>query len=166
MTSAADTPFTSDQQEYLKGFMAGVEARRAVTGQPLAPVEGVADPADPHRAAQHRTVAAGGKLTAEEEVKRRKHPLDRFDEVAAIAAEPRFPKGTDIFLSKFFGLFYAAPAQNAYMCRLRMPGGILTAHQFRGVAAIADDLGGGYAEITTRANLQIRKSGRTSRPKH
>ena len=159
MTSAADTPFTPDQQEYLKGFMAGVEARRAVTGQPLAPVEGVADPADPHRAAQDRTVAAGGKLTAEEEAKRRKHPLDRFDEVAAMAAEPRFPRGTDIFLAKFFGMFYVAPAQNAYMCRLRMPGGILNAHQFRGVAAIAEDLGGGYADITTRANLQIREIG-------
>ncbi|HXA22948.1 MAG TPA: NirA family protein [Acetobacteraceae bacterium] len=159
MTSAADTPFTPDQQEYLKGFMAGVEARRAVTGQPLAPVQSAADPADPHRAAQDRTVAAGGKLTAEEEAKRRKHPLDRFDEVTAMAAEPRFPKGTDIFLSKFFGLFYAAPAQNAYMCRLRMPGGILTAHQCRGVAAIAEDLGGGYADITTRANLQIREIG-------
>jgi ferredoxin-nitrite reductase len=159
MTSAADPPFTPDQQEYLKGFMAGVEARRAVAGQPLAPVQSAADPADPHRTAQDRTVAAGGKLTAEEEAKRRKHPLDRFDEVAAMAAEPRFPKGTDIFLSKFFGLFYAAPAQNAYMCRLRMPGGILTAHQFRGVAAIAEDLGGGYADITTRANLQIREIG-------
>jgi ferredoxin-nitrite reductase len=159
MTSAADTPFTPDQQEYLKGFMTGVEARRAVTGQPLAPVQSPADPADPHRAAQDRSVAAGGKLTAEEEAKRRKHPLDRFDEIAAMAAEPRFPKGTDIFLSKFFGLFYAAPAQNAYMCRLRMPGGILTAHQFRGVAAIAEDAGGGYADITTRANLQIREIG-------
>jgi hypothetical protein len=25
MTNAADAPFTPDQQEYLKGFMAGVE---------------------------------------------------------------------------------------------------------------------------------------------
>ena len=152
-----DTAFTPDQQEYLKGFMAGVEARRAVIGQPLAPVE--APTSDPHRAAQDRTVAAGGKLTAEEEAKRKKHPLDRFDEIGAMAAEPRFPKGTDIFLGKFFGLFYVAPAQNAYMCRLRIPGGILNAHQFRGVASIAEDLGGGYADITTRANLQIREIG-------
>jgi ferredoxin-nitrite reductase len=153
----SDPAFTPDQQEYLKGFMAGVEARRAVAGQPLAPVE--ATPADPHHAAQDRAVAAGNKLTAEEEAKRRKHPLDRFDEIGAMAAEPRFPKGTDIFLGKFFGLFYVAPAQNAYMCRLRIPGGILNAHQFRDVAAIAQDLGGGYADITTRANLQIREIG-------
>src|SRR5579859_77065 len=154
----ADPVFTPEQQEYLKGFMAGVEARRAVAGQPLAPVDTSA-PADIHSAAQDRTVAAGGKLTAEEEAKRRKHPLDRFDEVAAMAAEPRFPKGTDIFLSKFFGLFYVAPAQNAFMCRLRIAGGILNAHQLRGVASIAEDLGGGYADITTRANLQIREIG-------
>ena len=154
----ADPVFTPEQQEYLKGFMAGVEARRAVAGRPLAPVE-TAAPVDIHSAAQDRTVAAGGKLTAEEEAKRKKHPLDRFDEVAAMATEPRFPKGTDIFLSKFFGLFYVAPAQNAFMCRLRIAGGILSTHQLRGVASIAEDLGGGYADITTRANLQIREIG-------
>jgi ferredoxin-nitrite reductase len=153
-----DPGFTAEQQDYLKGFMAGVEVRRAITGQPLAPADpAVAD--DPHRAAQDQTVAAGGKLTAEEEAKRKKHPLDRFDEIGAMAASSRFPKGTDIFLSKFFGLFYVAPAQNAFMCRLRLPGGILNAHEFRGVAAIAEDLGGGYADITTRANLQIREIG-------
>ena len=50
------------------------------------------------------------------------------------------------------------------MCRLRIPGGILNAHQFRGVAAIAEDLGGGYADITTRANLQIREIGADKPP--
>jgi ferredoxin-nitrite reductase len=153
-----DPAFTPEQQEYLKGFMAGVEARRAVAGQPLAPIEAAAQ-SDMHRAAQDRVMASGGKLTGEEEAKRKKHPLDRFDDVAAMATESRFPKGTDIFLSKFFGLFYVAPAQNAFMCRLRIPGGILNAHQLRGVASIADDLGGGYTDITTRANLQIREIG-------
>ncbi len=43
------------------------------------------------------------------------------------------------------------------MCRLRMPGGILNTLQVRGVAAIADELGGGYADVTTRANLQVRE---------
>ena len=109
------------------------------------------------RAAQDRTVAAGGKLTAEEEAKRKQHPLDRFDEIAALAAAGKFPKGTDIFLTKFHGLFYVAPAQDAFMCRLRIPGGVISAYQLRGVAAIADDLAGGYADITTRANLQLRE---------
>ena len=52
-----------------------------------------------------------------------------WDEMRANAAAGRFPKGTDVFLHKFHGLFYVAPAQDAFMCRLRMPGGILSAHQ-------------------------------------
>jgi ferredoxin-nitrite reductase len=161
----SDVPFTGEQQEYLKGFMAGVEARRGALGLSAAPVAGPAvDPGDIHRAAQDRTVAAGGKLTAEEEAKRKKHPLDRFDEINALAAAGKFPKGIEIFLTKFHGLFYVAPAQDAFMCRLRIPGGILNAYQLRGVAAIADDLAGGYADVTTRANLQLREIAAASAP--
>ena len=43
------------------------------------------------------------------------------------------------------------------MCRLRFAGGIVSAHQFRGVADIAEQCGGGYTHATTRANLQIRE---------
>ncbi|MBE7211276.1 MAG: NirA family protein, partial [Gluconacetobacter diazotrophicus] len=104
-----------------------------------------------------RTLAAGGKLTAEEEGKRKRHPLDRFDEVAARAREGVFPKGVDVFLTKWQGLFYVAPNQNSFMCRMRMPGGILSAHQLRGIAALAEGCAGGYADVTTRANLQLRE---------
>jgi ferredoxin-nitrite reductase len=152
----SDQPFTAEQKEYLKGFMAGVEVRRGALGLPASPVA-ESSVSDIHRAAQDRTVAAGGKLTAEEEAKRQKHPLDRFDEISATAAAGKFPKGMEIFLAKFHGLFYVAPAQDAFMCRLRIPGGILTSHQMRGIASIADELAGGYADITTRANLQLRE---------
>ena len=43
------------------------------------------------------------------------------------------------------------------MCRLRIPNGILNATQFEGVAEAAERYGGGYAHVTTRANLQIRE---------
>ena len=42
------------------------------------------------------------------------------------------------------------------MCRLCIPNGILKAAQFAGVADLAERYGGGYAHVTTRANLQIR----------
>ena len=42
------------------------------------------------------------------------------------------------------------------MCRLRFPGGIVTATQLRGVAELAARYGGGFSHVTTRANLQIR----------
>ena len=165
----SDQPFAADQQEYLKGFLSGVEARRGALGLPLAPIAPIAesasgDPDDLQRAAQDRIVAAGGKLVAEEAIKRKKHPLDRFDEIAAIAAEGRLAKGPEVFLAKFNGLFNVSPSQNSYMCRLRIPGGILDAHQLRGVAAIADDLAGGYGDITTRANLQLREIGPAAPP--
>ncbi len=154
-------PFSTEQQEYLKGFMAGVEARRGALGLPLSPAgtasSAPADPSDLQRAAQDAAIAAGGKLTPEEEAKRRKHPLDRFAEISALAAEGKFPKGTDVFLTKFHGLFHVAPAQDSFMCRLRIPGGILTAHQLAGLAAICEDLAAGHADVTTRANLQIRE---------
>jgi ferredoxin-nitrite reductase len=146
--------FTEEQKRYLEGFAAGVMARRS------APADGAAAPSGPdaiHRAAQDRQIAAGGKLTAEEQAKRDKHPFDMWDELTARAAADQFPKGTDIFLTKYHGLFYVAPAQNSFMCRLRMPGGILSAHQFRGLADAAESFGGGYTDITTRANLQIRE---------
>ncbi len=161
----SDQPFAPDQQEYLKGFLSGVEARRAALGLPLAPVSsGSADPSDLQRLAQDRIVAGGGKLVAEEEAKRRKHPLDRFDEISTVAAEGKFPKGTDVFLTKFHGLFYVAPAQNSFMCRLRIPGGILHSWQMRGLADLADAHAGGYADITTRANLQLREIPAGSTP--
>ena len=50
-----------------------------------------------------------------------------------------------------------APAQTSYMCRLRIPNGILTHWQFAGVADLAERFGGGYAHVTTRANLQLRE---------
>ncbi len=86
-----DQAFTVEQQEYLKGFMAGVDAKR---GSPLGGVPAPAtDPADLQRAAQDRTVAEGGKLVPEEEAKRKKHPLDRFGEISALAAETEVPEG-------------------------------------------------------------------------
>src|SRR6185369_11332558 len=169
-----DREFTDEQKHYLQGFCSGVEARRSRQGLPtFAETLGVDPKAGPpqaadgpwrgregddlHRRAQDRFLAAGKKLAPEEEAKRRKDPLAMWDELRAHAEEDRFPQGLDVFLFKFQGLFYVAPAQDAFMCRLRLPGGILTSHQLRGVASIAERFGGGYADVTTRANLQIRE---------
>ncbi len=142
--------FSPEQQNYLQGFMAGVEARRG--GIAPAPAES----ADPLRAAQDRAIAAGGTLVAQEQAKRDKHPLDRWDELARRAEAGAFPKPLDDFIGRYHGLFYVGPAQDAFMCRLRIPGGIISAAQAVEVAAIAEECGGGYVDVTTRANLQIR----------
>ena len=147
--------FTAEQKQYLDGLARGMAAARAGAR----PEPSAGGPERIHGAAQDRTVAAGGKLTREEEAKRAKHPFDMWDEIAANAAKGEFPKGTDVFLYKFHGLFHVAPAQNAFMCRLRTPNGILDAAKLRAVAAVAQEFGGGYAHVTTRSNLQVREIG-------
>jgi ferredoxin-nitrite reductase len=156
--------FTEDQKRYLEGFLAAIASKRgigvpngaappALTGEPPAGPDAI------HRTAQDRTVAAGGTLVPEEVAKRDKHPFDIWDEIAANAAAGRFPGGLDVFRHKFHGLFYVAPNQDSFMLRLRLPGGILLAHQAQGLAHIAERFGGGYVDVTTRANLQIREIG-------
>lgn len=152
--------FTEEQKLYLEGFGRALAAARGAQ-----PASGNPEPAGPERIhflAQNRVLAAGGKLVKEEEAKRAKHPFDMWDEITANAAKGEFPKGTDVFLYKYHGLFYVAPAQNSFMLRLRNPNGIIAAEKLRAVAAIAEDCGGGYAHVTTRANLQIREIA----PKH
>lgn len=153
--------FDDAQKQWLQGFVSGIEARKAADKlASRAPGPGAAPPIGPDAlqyAAQDRAVAAGGKLVAEEAAKRARHPLDRWDEVAGRAEAGQFPKGMDVFLTKYHGLFYVAPAENSFMCRLRIPNGILNAWQMRGLADAADAFGGGYADVTTRANLQIRE---------
>jgi ferredoxin-nitrite reductase len=54
------------------------------------------------------------------------------------------------------GLFYATPAQDGAIYRIRTPAGILTSQQASIVAHFAEQMGDGYLQITNRANLQIR----------
>jgi len=152
-----DSSFTDEQKQYLDGFLSGIAARRGGGAPAPAAVAVPAMPGDIHRAAQDRFIAAGKKLVPEEEAKRKAHPLDMWDELRAEAAEGRFPKGIDVFRHKFFGLFYVAPAQDSFMCRLRIPNGVLQPHQMIGLGGLAERFAGGYADITTRANLQLRE---------
>jgi ferredoxin-nitrite reductase len=55
------------------------------------------------------------------------------------------------------GLFYATSAADGILSRLRIPGGILTSKQCRAIADIATQYGGGYVDVTNRANLQVRE---------
>jgi ferredoxin-nitrite reductase len=159
--------FSPEQKRYLEGFVAGVQiakAAKSVAGaaaaQPAAAAGSATEPSGPEAAAiraQNRLLAAGGKLSDQEKFKREQHPFDTYERLKEHAAKGEYPKPPDNFRWRFFGLFYVAPNQNSYMCRLRIPNGILKAAQFAGVADLADRYGGGYAHVTTRANLQVRE---------
>ncbi|WP_439494737.1 NirA family protein [Bosea sp. (in: a-proteobacteria)] len=154
--------FTPEQKRYLEGFMSGMQSARTARG--LGPLGGKATPsAAPsgpdreHLEAQARTIAAGGKLVDQEKWKAAEHPFDAYARFKQQAGAGLYPKPDDNFRWRYHGLFHVAPAQNSYMCRLRIPNGILTAWQFEGVADLAERRGGGYSHVTTRANLQVRE---------
>jgi len=155
--------FNPEQKRYLEGFVAGLQIAKAARESAGASVGGGAKTAEPsgpdaaHLRAQDRVLAAGGKLSEQEKFKRELHPFDGYERLKAQAANNEYPKPPDNFRWRFFGLFYVAPNQNSYMCRLRMPNGILAHWQFAGVADLAERYGGGYAHVTTRANLQVRE---------
>ncbi len=168
--------FSAEQKLYLQGFMSGTSLIRLNNGyadlsgmmgqiaptanELAAPAFEIATGPDAiGHTAQNRVMAAGGKLTAQEAAKREVHPLDQWDDIRRHSAENRFPKGEDVLAFKYYGLFYVAPAQNSYMCRLRFANGMVTSAQMRVLADIARDQAGGYAHVTTRSNFQIREIG-------
>ncbi|MFM0521144.1 MULTISPECIES: precorrin-3B synthase [Caballeronia] len=54
------------------------------------------------------------------------------------------------------GLMRIVPARDGGLARLRLAGGVLSAHAARAVARAARDCGSGVIEVTNRANLQLR----------
>ena len=156
--------FEPEQKRYLEGFVAGIQIAKAAKSVAGAATPGApaaeAEPVGPDAAAlkaQNRVVASGGKLADQEKFKRELHPFDAYDRLKADGARNEYPKPPDNFRWRFFGLFYVAPNQNSYMCRLRIPNGILKAGQLSGLADLAEKYGGGYSHVTTRANIQIRE---------
>ncbi|PTX92496.1 NirA family protein [Opitutus sp. ER46] len=155
--------FTPEQKQYLEGFLAAVAAAAPFVGT-TASGQLTATPA----AAQSPNLAEPppedtvfgtplSELCKPERWKHEENPLDIWEKLVAHADGNRFPDEPDTFRFKFHGLFYVAPAQDSFMVRLRIPAGELTATQLHGIADLAADWGGGYAQITTRANLQVRE---------
>lgn len=96
-------------------------------------------------------------LCKEETIKYEQNGLDCWDSMIKADENQEFAKGGDVFRFKFYGMFHVAPAQDSYMCRMRIAGGELNTLQFRSIADMATEWGGGYTDITTRNNFQIRE---------
>ncbi|MBN8248875.1 MAG: NirA family protein [Verrucomicrobia bacterium] len=144
LRSIAGTPLSGEQTAYLDGLFAGLRNRGLTFGD-VAPNPAAA-PAAPSL----------DDLIPEERIKRELHPLDAYPLLLQHAAANQAPDKENSFRFKWQGLFYLTPNKEAFMARLRIPGGQLHAFQLRELAAIADQLTSGYVQITTRANLQLR----------
>src|ERR1700738_5356807 len=163
--------FTDEQKEYLQGFFAGLSARKLnpfvgtlSDGRITAtPAPGLENQAELESSSEETVFGTPVSDLCEQEVwKLEQHGLDIWDKLLAHAEENKFPDKADTFRFRYHGLFYVAPAQNSFMLRCRIAAGQLSAEQFRGLSEIAEDWGNGYADITTRANIQIREIA----PKH
>ena len=160
---ATTADFSDEQKRYLEGFMSGIRVGR-VRGVGLASGGAVAkaapEPVGPDAAglkAQDRFLQDGKKLSDPEKFKREQHPFDAYERLKEQAKHNTPPPPADNFRWRYYGLFHVAPAQDSFMCRLRIPNGILKNWQFASVADLAEIYGGGYSHITTRANIQIRE---------
>jgi ferredoxin-nitrite reductase len=158
-TMTAD--FSDEQKRYLEGFMSGLQVARV--GRNLGVAGGGNSNAEPtgpdaaHIKAQDKVLAAGKKLADQEKFKREEHPFDAYERLKEQARNNTPPSPADNFRWRYYGIFYVAPAQDSYMCRLRIPNGILKHWQLSGIADLAESYGGGFAHVTTRANIQIRE---------
>src|SRR6478736_4105150 len=153
--------FTDEQKRYLEGFATGLQISKAGRGLGGAGAGGAnTEPTGPdaaHLKAQDKVIASGKKLADQEKFKREEHPFDAYPRLKQQALANAPPSTADNFRWRYYGLFYVAPAQDSYMCRLRIPNGILKHWQFAGMADLAERYGGPFAHVTTRANLQVRE---------
>jgi len=157
--------FTVPQKEYLQGFMAGVVASGQfpfvglttggqLTGTPQQAASGNLG-APPVEDTVFGTPVS--ELCKEELWKHEENGLDCWERLLKHAEADQKPDPENTYRFRFHGLFYVAPAQDSFMLRLRVPACEITSHQLRGLADLADDLGGGYSHVTTRGNIQIRE---------
>jgi ferredoxin-nitrite reductase len=173
-STAQSAAFSEAQKQYLDGFLralsgAGSMGSAAATASPASSgsastASAPASASAPYGGAeaigykaQQAWIAAGKRLSKEEQIKFESNPLDAWDAIARQSAADQLPEGADIFRFKFHGLFNVTPAQQGLMCRLRIPGGVLSTAQWRAIAECAQSYASGHADITTRANFQIRE---------
>jgi ferredoxin-nitrite reductase len=145
----AGSSLSEDQKTYLSGFFAGMQQRGVV----------FADFRPEHKLASEPASEPAEEevpLPAEERIKNEEHPLDSYYRLLENARDNKAPDKEETFRFKWNGLFYLSPVKDAFMARMRIPGGIVKTYQLRGIAQTAKDLTTGYCQITTRANLQIR----------
>ena len=145
ITCIKGEPLNGEQREYLDGFFTGL-ANRGVSFADVLP--------NPAAASSQRELPVD--LIAEERIKRELHGLDSYPRLLEHAAANKAPDKEDLFRFKWHGLFFLSPNKEAFMARLRIPGGQLKSFQLREIARTAQELTTGYMQITTRSNLQIR----------
>src|SRR6266404_5229659 len=92
-----------------------------------------------------------------EEYKQEKDGLDILQHIPRYAAEgwEKITDGDKERL-KWAGVFFRRQTPGRFMMRLRVPNGFMTAIQLRTIGEISGEFGKGFADITTRQQMQLR----------
>ncbi|HXU31087.1 MAG TPA: nitrite/sulfite reductase [Thermoanaerobaculia bacterium] len=96
------------------------------------------------------------KRNSIERLKRDKPGLDVLAEIPAMieTGYEAVPE-EDLVRLQWYGLYHDKPKTGRFMLRVKTPGGFLTPEKLRAIGRISRDLGGDYAELTTRQNIQL-----------
>jgi len=99
----------------------------------------------------------GERMNKMEEIKAQKDGLDvgqdipRYAELGLDAIEEG-----DVDRLKWWGVFLRKQTPGFFMMRIRIPNGVASAAQVRAIAGVANRVGRGLADITTRQQVQLR----------
>src|SRR5689334_142035 len=118
----AGEKLTTEQSRYLEGFFAGLK-QRGVAFKDIEPLSVIATA--PASAPVPGAFALPENATNEERLKQELHPLDAYPLLLEDADANRAPEKPNIYRFKWNGLFWLAPNTDGFMCRLRIPGGVL-----------------------------------------
>ena len=140
-TKVAGENINQDQKTWLEGFFTGFKEKGLTFSD---------------ASENSKQTPKQKKLIPEEKIKKNENPFNAFSNLVNLAKKNKSPEKDDVFRFKWNGLFWLAPIHEGYMCRLRIPGGLINAHQLIELASIAKDIAWGYLQITTRNNIQIR----------
>jgi nitrite reductase (NADH) large subunit len=93
-----------------------------------------------------------------EVMKRAKDGLDSMPDLQRYAASGNWQEMTEDDKQRFkwLGVFYRKQTPGHFMMRVRMTCGFSNARQFRVLADLSDEYGKGFADLTTRQQVQLR----------
>lgn len=93
-----------------------------------------------------------------EVMKKEKDGLDAREDILRLAKDNNWQEMTedDKQRAKWYGLFFRKQTPGHFMLRLRMNAGRTTAAQWRVLADLSEEHGKGFADLTTRQQVQLR----------
>ena len=91
-----------------------------------------------------------------ERLKRERPPVGVLDELDELGRRHYLDiPEEDLVRLKWYGLYHDKPKVGSYMLRIRIPGGLLPPASLRAVGEVSVKYGQGFAELSTRQNVQL-----------